>query len=292
MTIRDVLKATGLTRKAVEYYEQQELITPARTNSGYRLYDEATVATLREIALLRRLGLEVIDIRSILQSPDKSARLRDIETHMATLEDRRSLQQKGLSRLIQSGYDIAATADYVGGELDALSPIRERLLLCFPGGFGLYLHLHFGRFLEGRVDTPEKQAAFDAIIDFLDNAASLDIPPELEAVTRTSYEAMRDIPGGSSGLVERAIDDVDAFLTENREVMESYIAFRTSADFADSVMGRMQQLLLDFQSQMGYREAFLPNMRILSDSYDDYVRRMEVANTKLLELHPEHRQYL
>ena len=122
MTIRDVLKATGLTRKAVEYYEQQELITPARTNSGYRLYDEATVATLREIALLRRLGLKVIDIRSILQSPDKSARLRDIETHMATLEDRRSLQQKGLSRLIQSGYDIAATADYVGGELDALSP--------------------------------------------------------------------------------------------------------------------------------------------------------------------------
>lgn len=287
MTIRDVTKATGLTRKAVEYYEQMALITPGRTDSGYRLYDEKAVATLREIALLRRLGLDVAEIREVLDAPDKTARLREVEIHMAIEEDRRALQRKGLSRLIASGYNVPATADYMSGEIDALSPIRERLLISFPGGYGLYLHLHFGRFLTGRVDSPEKQAAFDAIVGFLDSAAALDIPPEIETVTRTAYEAMRHIPGGSAALIEKAVEDIDGFLAENRETMEAYIAFRTSDDYAQSEAGRMQKLLLDFQSQMGYQEVFLPNMRLLSDSYSDYMTRMEAANARLLSHYPE-----
>lgn len=52
----------------MRYYEEQGLLTPvARSEAGYRLYDEDAEQTLRFIQRAQRLGFSLTDIRTLLQ---------------------------------------------------------------------------------------------------------------------------------------------------------------------------------------------------------------------------------
>ena len=63
MTIKEICEASGLTKKAVAYYEEKGLICPDVRENGYREYRKEDVQTLREVACLRFYGLTVAQIR-------------------------------------------------------------------------------------------------------------------------------------------------------------------------------------------------------------------------------------
>lgn len=66
-TIGQAGRAAGVTRKAIRVYEQRGLLPPAtRTVSGYRLFSDEAVDTLRFIRRARTLGLGLDDIARIL----------------------------------------------------------------------------------------------------------------------------------------------------------------------------------------------------------------------------------
>lgn len=50
----------------LRYYEQEKLLRPGRTSSGYRIYGEGDVATARRILLLNGAGLRLTTIRGLL----------------------------------------------------------------------------------------------------------------------------------------------------------------------------------------------------------------------------------
>ncbi len=63
----DLRAATGLPRTHLDFYLREGLIVPtARTESGYLLFDEAELATLREIVARRRDGAGIREIRQQL----------------------------------------------------------------------------------------------------------------------------------------------------------------------------------------------------------------------------------
>ena len=64
MVIKEVEMLTGMTRANIRFYEKEGLISPARSDNGYRDYSEAEVEELRKIKLLRVLGLSLEDIRA------------------------------------------------------------------------------------------------------------------------------------------------------------------------------------------------------------------------------------
>ncbi len=60
----DLRAATGLSRTHLDFYLREGIIRPtARTESGYLLFDEDELATLREIIRWRQEGLAIRDIR-------------------------------------------------------------------------------------------------------------------------------------------------------------------------------------------------------------------------------------
>lgn len=66
MKIGEVEEKTGITRKNIRFYEQQGLLQPARGQENrYREYTEADVKVLKEIKLLRRLGVPIADIQAL-----------------------------------------------------------------------------------------------------------------------------------------------------------------------------------------------------------------------------------
>lgn len=67
MNIGDVATATGITAKMIRYYEDTGLIRAAlRTHSGYRVYSENDVQTLRFVRRARDLGFTVKQIGDLL----------------------------------------------------------------------------------------------------------------------------------------------------------------------------------------------------------------------------------
>lgn len=67
MNIGEASTATGITPKMIRYYEETGLIRPAlRTASGYRVYADNDIQTLRFIRRARDLGFSVKQIEDLL----------------------------------------------------------------------------------------------------------------------------------------------------------------------------------------------------------------------------------
>ena len=68
MKINEVEALVGITKKNIRFYEAEGLLSPQRNReNGYRTYSDEDVAVLRQIKLLRKLGLPLSEIRSIQQ---------------------------------------------------------------------------------------------------------------------------------------------------------------------------------------------------------------------------------
>ena len=70
MLIHEVCKTCRLTKKAIEYYTEQELIRATLLDNGYRDFSQDDIETLKKTSVLRRLGLSVLDISKILNGQE------------------------------------------------------------------------------------------------------------------------------------------------------------------------------------------------------------------------------
>jgi DNA-binding transcriptional MerR regulator len=66
MRIGELARQAGTTPRALRYYEEQRLLSPARLASGYRHYDQQAVRVVRHIQLLLSAGLNTTAIAEIL----------------------------------------------------------------------------------------------------------------------------------------------------------------------------------------------------------------------------------
>jgi MerR family transcriptional regulator, copper efflux regulator len=67
MRIGDLTERAGVTHRTVRYYESVGLIPPGeREGNGQHYYTEETVARLRKIDQLKKLGLSLEEIRDVI----------------------------------------------------------------------------------------------------------------------------------------------------------------------------------------------------------------------------------
>ncbi|RSN19593.1 MerR family transcriptional regulator [Streptomyces sp. WAC 05977] len=66
MRIGELARRTGVSERALRYYEEQGLLTPERRPSGYRVYGDADVDAVRRIRILLAAGLNTAQILEIL----------------------------------------------------------------------------------------------------------------------------------------------------------------------------------------------------------------------------------
>ncbi|SOD94815.1 MerR family transcriptional regulator [Blastococcus haudaquaticus] len=66
MKIGGLAERTGVSARMLRYYEQQHLLTPARTANGYRSYLPADVDRVQQIRALLDAGLPTRFVRAVL----------------------------------------------------------------------------------------------------------------------------------------------------------------------------------------------------------------------------------
>lgn len=101
LDIRDVARLTGLTSRALRFYEARGLVNPLRTYSGRRLYGAVQLQQLNQIVSLKRAGLTLSQISSLTQGRtlDLSAL---IDAQLAALDEKWAQIAEARAFLIQA----------------------------------------------------------------------------------------------------------------------------------------------------------------------------------------------
>lgn len=109
MTVNEVSKLTGVSIRALQYYDKIGLLKPARyTESGYRLYDDRALEMLQQILLFKELEFSLKEIKEILSRPDFD-RKKALEQQITLL----TMKKEHLENLIEFAREI----QIVGGKI-------------------------------------------------------------------------------------------------------------------------------------------------------------------------------
>ena len=108
MTIKDVSRISGLSERALRYYDSIGLLRPSgRTEAGYRLYDAADLARLRQILLYRELEFPREEIAGLLEmSAEERGAALDRQIALLTRKRDRLDRQIGFARTIREKGEI------------------------------------------------------------------------------------------------------------------------------------------------------------------------------------------
>ncbi|EJE1239580.1 MerR family transcriptional regulator [Listeria monocytogenes] len=115
MYIKDFATKTGLSIDTLRYYEEEELLIPARNEKNYRVYTEEDYCWVQLLLKMKQTGRTITNIKNfaaLQKQGDKTLpnRIQILDNHMENLYE----QQK----------DLAETISFVAKKVDGY---REKL---------------------------------------------------------------------------------------------------------------------------------------------------------------------
>ncbi|WMD21882.1 Cu(I)-responsive transcriptional regulator [Achromobacter seleniivolatilans] len=130
MNIGEAAKSSGISAKMIRYYESIGLIGPAvRTDSGYRVYSDHDLHTLRFVRRARDLGFSVEQMNELLALwKDRSRASADVKR--IALEHVQELERKA-EALRSMAATLTHLAQHCHGDDRPDCPILENLG-CLP----------------------------------------------------------------------------------------------------------------------------------------------------------------
>ena len=93
MTLKEVCNMVGVTRRAVQCYEQEGLVSSTGKNKyGYLLYDDVAVKRIQEVKMYQHFGFALKDIKVLLSTSEEeyvelmNKKLADMKEQLIELE--------------------------------------------------------------------------------------------------------------------------------------------------------------------------------------------------------------
>lgn len=118
MRIGELSKRTGISQRMLRYYEEEGLLHPNRSVSGYREYNQASEAVARHIRNLSEAGIKLSNIKVLLPcllEQGTQPRFVGCAAVKATLEEE-------LDKLESKLHDLTISRDAIRLYLNGLLP--------------------------------------------------------------------------------------------------------------------------------------------------------------------------
>ena len=288
MLINEVCKSTGLTKKAILYYEKENFISPKKLSNGYRDYSNEDIKILQEISLYRKLDISVKDIMTILKSKDKREILNRIVIEKEQKEIRLKIDKIHLERSIEGDMSIneifRLNDEIIQEEKKSGEFIKRELKRAFPKGFGEYMAYHFSPYLNEPLDTMEKIKAWHNIVEFLDNIPQFKIPKFIQiGLASSSDEIRKRTYEATKSKMEALLEAQGEELEEYKKELLGYVDKQKEWRLLPYLnpFFNFKKKLMNFYKESGYYEVFIPNMKVLSKEYREYSEKLNLINDKL-----------
>lgn len=283
MKINEVAKKTGLTKKAIRYYEEKGLITvDVNEENGYKLYSDKNMEDLQAIAFLRNMDMPVMQIKEYLLAPDQREII--LQEHLGHIQQ----QMSHLDIITDMIHQLMVqnTGDYSGLNKRLMAHqqqgpdyVLKQLANLFPGVFGKYIVIHFGSFLNTPLDSEEKKKAFDNLVSYLDDSAPIILPDDMQAYLEDvdTDELIKNYTHINENLLEIARMDAKDAKEKLTDQLKEYMDMSADHGMQEEFKKfRVQNELFRKQlEESGYYKEVVENMRIISPSYDQYIRNWQ-----------------
>jgi len=125
LTVNGVVKATGLSRETLRYYEKMKLLDPARrANNGYRVYGADDLERLEFIFRTKKARFTIRKIRELLdlkKSSNATCRLgrdmareqiRQVDEQISALKDVRGILTDFATQCEKEGLDEPCSLNF------------------------------------------------------------------------------------------------------------------------------------------------------------------------------------
>lgn len=274
----EVEKITGLTRKAILYYEDKGLINPYKGENNYRSYSQEDLDRLLQISIYRKLGLSISEIKNILLTNEKNlgSILRDRQYKLELEESKKNL----LENLIKS-----KDFEEISKELENLEreeTIYERMARIFPGYFGHIFFMSYKPFLGDKLGE-DQEPAFYELIKILDFLPELDLREEekayIEKMTR-DFD-LEDLEALNQEKIQ-AVYNYEDWIEDNRDKVKAYEDFKENDNYKSSEVKEIYDKIRAYMVENNYYDLVIPLIRKISPSYDAYYKKLLEANEKFL----------
>ncbi|MGH1343861.1 MAG: MerR family transcriptional regulator [Nannocystales bacterium] len=101
LTVQAVAELSGVTPRALHYYDEIGLLSPARGKADYRIYSSEDLLRLQQILIYRELGLPLQRIKALLDEPGFSPE-RALEEQRVKLAQRAEATARMLASVDQA----------------------------------------------------------------------------------------------------------------------------------------------------------------------------------------------
>ena len=274
----EIQKETGLTRKAIEYYEDKGLIHPQKSDKGYRDYSIKDLEILKKVSIFRKLGMSISDIYQCIWSggDSLSSVLRE-KQHQLDLDEKK----KAILEMIVRGESKELINDKVS-LLEMEETIYEKLEIAFPGYFGQMLFAAYQPFLNEPLENEGKDSFYE-YIDYLDRLPAFELTEEekkyIEKISAPfDMKILKDV---NQAKVD-AIENPEKWMKDNEDVISQYETYKNSEEYQNGMMKQIQDKLKNFMKENQYYEIAIPLIRKFSKSYDNYYKKLLKANEEYL----------
>ncbi|MEE6289056.1 MerR family transcriptional regulator [Georgenia sp. MJ173] len=214
LSIGEVARGSGLSLSALRFYDRAGLLPPSHVDAttGYRWYSPGQLDAARLVASLRRVGLPVAEISTILAHDDAATASSVLDAHVRRLEDGLAAARGAIaavqhrwqasSTLAVPATDLAAALDrvrYAAGDEHSLPELRAVLLESDGERLRLWATDRYRLATETlTLGSPSSPVRLSLSTDVLD-----DLRPRLTAGTltlhRTGDEVVVDLDGRRLG---------------------------------------------------------------------------------------------
>ncbi|HEY5589403.1 MAG TPA: MerR family transcriptional regulator [Paludibacter sp.] len=258
MKINEVMKETGLTKKAIYYYEEAGLIKPRKEEeSNYRIYTVEDINRLIAIHTLRKLDFSIKDIQLVLSVKKNFTQAIKKQLGFFNCEIERLNKSKVvLENFIEQGKglnidDLKLLAQHLeDGSKNIPGYMQKELDRILPGNLGKMFAIHYGQFLDEPLDTKEKEKAWLDLISLLDSQEDVQYPDDIKELIGEMFGKYSD-----KELLE---------LSEKTKNITDKILERT-AEVSDSVKSEMKVKIEEYEKTPQYQR-FLKFQKFTADN--------------------------
>jgi MerR family transcriptional regulator, thiopeptide resistance regulator len=199
--VGELAKQTGTTVRTLHHYDEIGLLSPShRTAAGHRLYVEADVARLQQVASLRSLGFPLEQIRDVL-SQGRLSPLEVVRMHADRMRQQLRNQQRLVERLDALAAGLAAAETVSAGQLIATIEEINMFDKYYTPEQMDYLaqrreQLGDARIQEAEAEWPRLMAQVQAEID----AGTDPCDPRVQALASRWKGLVEEFTGGNEGI--------------------------------------------------------------------------------------------